>query len=301
MFAQAEHKKTAQDLGIHSPLNTAHAPQSLSPSPSPRGMRTEVVTKKNKTNKNTQRPCRQGRPLQWAGTDDHDSRRVSRIEEAGKSHHQAVPTLNPYIGHSNPVSLVPVRQGDHSDSLRQPHLPDLAACMLPWGLNAAAVGGHAAVRRASHACGHVPDRSLQKPIPVGREGALGAQAHPVAEQHPADGHVRNPAAKAAAELGGPLRRPALLGLRGSPVTLSAMAALPVGSTGTPSLAGPTRAPTLGHECGKRCYMEGARTAAAGLLGGEGHEATETGLAYAPVSEAHGHNHIVQCIACCTAA
>ena len=25
----------------------------------------------------------------------------------------------------------------------------------------------------------------------------------------------------------------------------------------------------------------------------GHEATETGLAYAPVSQAHGHNHIVQ--------
>ena len=33
----------------------------------------------------------------------------------------------------------------------------------------------------------------------------------------------------------------------------------------------------------------------------GHEATETGLAYAPVSQAHGHNHIVQCSACCTAA
>ena len=33
----------------------------------------------------------------------------------------------------------------------------------------------------------------------------------------------------------------------------------------------------------------------------GHEATETGLAYAPVSQAHGHNHIVQCFACCTAA
>ena len=36
-------------------------------------------------------------------------------------------------------------------------------------------------------------------------------------------------------------------------------------------------------------------------GGAGHEATETGLAYAPVSQAHGHNHIVQCFACCTAA
>ena len=33
----------------------------------------------------------------------------------------------------------------------------------------------------------------------------------------------------------------------------------------------------------------------------GHEATETGLAYAPVSQAHGHNHIVQCFSCCTAA
>ena len=26
----------------------------------------------------------------------------------------------------------------------------------------------------------------------------------------------------------------------------------------------------------------------------GHEATDIGLAYAPVSQAHGHNHIVQC-------
>ena len=33
----------------------------------------------------------------------------------------------------------------------------------------------------------------------------------------------------------------------------------------------------------------------------GHEATDTGLAYAPVSQAHGHNHIVQCISRCTAA
>ena len=48
MFAQAEHKKTAQDLGIHSPLNPAHAPQSPSPILSPRGMRTEVVTKKKR-------------------------------------------------------------------------------------------------------------------------------------------------------------------------------------------------------------------------------------------------------------
>ena len=27
---------------------------------------------------------------------------------------------------------------------------------------------------------------------------------------------------------------------------------------------------------------------------KGHEATDNGLAYAPVSQAHGHNHIVQC-------
>ena len=38
-----------------------------------------------------------------------------------------------------------------------------------------------------------------------------------------------------------------------------------------------------------------------LHAGFGHEATETGLAYAPVSQAHGHNHIVQCFACCIAA
>ena len=37
------------------------------------------------------------------------------------------------------------------------------------------------------------------------------------------------------------------------------------------------------------------------VGYRGHEATETGLAYAPVSQAHGHNHIVQCFSCCTAA
>ena len=33
----------------------------------------------------------------------------------------------------------------------------------------------------------------------------------------------------------------------------------------------------------------------------GHEATDTGLAYAPVSQANGHNHIVQRISRCTAA
>ena len=32
----------------------------------------------------------------------------------------------------------------------------------------------------------------------------------------------------------------------------------------------------------------------------GHEATDIGLAYVPVSQAHGHHHIVQCFACCTA-
>ena len=35
--------------------------------------------------------------------------------------------------------------------------------------------------------------------------------------------------------------------------------------------------------------------------GEGHEATDTGLAYAPVSQPHGHHHIVQCFSCCIAA
>ena len=29
---------------------------------------------------------------------------------------------------------------------------------------------------------------------------------------------------------------------------------------------------------------------------KGHEATDTGLAYAPVSQAHGHHHTVQCFA-----
>ena len=33
----------------------------------------------------------------------------------------------------------------------------------------------------------------------------------------------------------------------------------------------------------------------------GHEATNTGFAYAPVSQAHGHHHSLQCFACCTAA
>ena len=30
--------------------------------------------------------------------------------------------------------------------------------------------------------------------------------------------------------------------------------------------------------------------------GLGHEATDTGFAYAPVSQAHGHHHSVQCFA-----
>ena len=123
--------------------------------------------------------------------------------------------------------------------------------MPPWGLDAAAAGGRAAVRRASRARGHVPDRPFQKSLPVVREGALGAQAHPVAEQHPADGQARQPAAKAGAEHAAPPRRPALLGVRGTLVPLSAMATLSVGSTGTPSLVGATRAPTLGHRCGQQ--------------------------------------------------
>ena len=57
----------------------------------------------------TQRPSRQGHPPQWAGTDDDDSRQTSRVEEAGKLQHQPIPGLDPYIGYSNPASLVPVR------------------------------------------------------------------------------------------------------------------------------------------------------------------------------------------------
>ena len=41
---------------------------------------------------------------------------------------------------------------------------------------------------------------------------------------------------------------------------------------------------------------GGSNTAGDVLGTQGHEATETGLAYAPVSQAHGHNHIVQCFA-----
>ena len=67
----------------------------------------------------------------------------------------------------------------------------------------------------------------------------------------ADGQACQPATEAGAEHAAPLRRPALLGVRGTPVPLSAMATLPVGSTGTPSFAGPTRAPMLGHRCGRQ--------------------------------------------------
>ena len=45
MFAQAEHKKTAQDLGIHSPPYPVPTPQVPHPDPSSRGMCTEVVIK----------------------------------------------------------------------------------------------------------------------------------------------------------------------------------------------------------------------------------------------------------------
>ena len=75
---------------------------------SPSGTRTEARPKSQNKN-STQRPCRRGHPLQWAGTDDDDSRQVSRVEEAGKLQHQPIPGLDPYIGHSNPVSLVAVR------------------------------------------------------------------------------------------------------------------------------------------------------------------------------------------------
>ena len=50
-----------------------------------------------------------------------------------------------------------------------------------------------------------------------------------------------------------------------------------------------------------CCTAGHKMEARNMNVVAGHEATETGLAYAPVSQAHGHNHIVQCFACCTAA
>ena len=57
MFAQAEHKKTAQDLGIHSPPYPVLTPQGPQPDLSPRGMCTEVVTKrKGRTNRSTPPP-----------------------------------------------------------------------------------------------------------------------------------------------------------------------------------------------------------------------------------------------------
>ena len=84
------------------------AVKSHHPAVSPSGMRTEAGPKRQ-DKQSTQRPCRQGRPLQWAGTDDDDSRRVSRVEEAGKLQHQPIPALDPYIGHSNPVPPVPIR------------------------------------------------------------------------------------------------------------------------------------------------------------------------------------------------
>ena len=116
------------------------------------------------------------------------------IKKTCKPHHKAVAPLNPYIGHSNPLTFIPIRQGGEGDSLRQLHLPNLTAGVLARGFHAAAITSRSAALRASHSCGHVADRSLQKPILVVREGALGAQAHPVAEQHPTDGQVRHLAA-----------------------------------------------------------------------------------------------------------
>ena len=52
---------------------------------------------------------------------------------------------------------------------------------------------------------------------------------------------------------------------------------------------------------RRRWRHGPNTTISQTLWGGGHEATETGLAYAPVSQAHGHNHIVQCFSRCTAA
>ena len=58
-----------------------------------------------------------------------------------------------------------------------------------------------------------------------------------------------------------------------------------------------------HPCASiACPSRGARLTVVFLTCARGgHEATETGLTYAPVSQAHGHNHIVQCFSCYTAA
>ena len=61
----------------------------------------------------------------------------------------------------------------------------------------------------------------------------------------------------------------------------------------------TKAPAAGHLNSSLPYCVW-RVPRGGGGGGTclsgGHEATDTGLAYAPVSQAHGHHHIVQCFA-----
>ena len=79
MFAQAEHKKTAQDLGIHSPPYPALSPQSPYPNLCPRGMRTEVVTKEKKTKQIDA-------PSGHAVRDTHRSGQIQAITTVAESH-----------------------------------------------------------------------------------------------------------------------------------------------------------------------------------------------------------------------
>ena len=61
---------------------------------------------------------------------------------------------------------------------------------------------------------------------------------------------------------------------------------------------PVAVPWVGQGGGRG---EGAARFPRGGRLARGDEATDIGLAYAPVSQAHGHNHIVQCFSRCTAA
>ena len=51
-----------------------------------------------------------------------------------KPHHKAVAPLNPYIGHSNPVTFIPICQGDDGDSLRSSTSQTSQHACLPGGL-----------------------------------------------------------------------------------------------------------------------------------------------------------------------
>ena len=92
-----------------------------------------------------------------------------------------------------------------------------------------------------------------------------------------------------------------------PAPTMACVALKTGES-TPSHAIPLDAPPPRHYVPTRQHVHvGSVEKGLGLIlvcmrgSSLGHEATDTGLAYAPVSQAHGHNHIVQSISRCTAA